>query len=373
MAIPVFGAEFTNAEIFTMGPFWKYKLDHVLFWVATVLFHMYTRWSMIDSVGLASFVQEVVIRNGLLAILIYVNLVVLIPRFARPGRWIVYGLLIMAGTAGYATVKMLHDVSLPRFGPTADMVEQVFYNASIAIFYVAFSVALALSREWSRQQEIMRQIAFDQVNTELAYLKSQLNPHFLFNSINTIYFQIDKENRVAREMLSTFSDMLRYQLYECNEGLIPIEKEVAYLRNYVDLQRMRKDEHYRITFFADSSVRGFQIAPLLLIPFVENAFKHLSHAPHDNEISIKMNYCEGHFQLMVINSRESAEPSRRGIGLRNVKRRLELLYPGRHRLSISPLPLSYRIDLTLQVDAAGRPATGTSLFDATSEIKTVTT
>lgn len=356
-----------------MSPFWRYKLDHALFWTATVLFHMYTRWSMIDSVGMTAFIQEVVVRNGLLAILIYGNLVVLIPGFAKPGRWLVYGLLIMTGIGAYATFKMLHDVSLPRVGPTANMMDLIFYNASIAMFYVAFSIALALSREWSRQREIMRQIAFDQVNTELAYLKAQINPHFLFNSINTIYFQIDKENRVAREMLSTFSDMLRYQLYECNEALIPIEKEVAYLRNYVDLQRMRKDGHYRITFAADPSVRGFQIAPLLLIPFVENAFKHVSHALRDNEIDIRMNHHDGNFELMIINSCESSEISVGGIGLRNVKRRLELLYPGKHQLNIEALPSSFRIQLTLRVAAADNTAAITSLPVTTREIKTVST
>jgi two-component system, LytTR family, sensor kinase len=347
-------AELANTVIFRMSPFWKYKLDHVLFWTATVLFHMYTRWALIDHIGISAFVLEVIIRNGLLATLIYLNLKILIPRFAKMGRWFSYGTLLVSAMLLYAVLKDMHDAFLestsavelsPRF------INQTFYNISIAVFYVSFSVALELSREWSRQREQLRQIAFDQVETELAYLKPQINPHFLFNSINTIYFQIDKENRIAREMLAAFSDMLRYQLYECNGNRIPIEKEVAYLRNYVELQRMRKDGNYSIKFSADSNVAGFQIAPLLLMPFVENAFKHVSHAQAANKIEIALSHTSSKFKLVVYNTRESPVVKGAVIGLRNAKRRLELLYNGRHMLLIEDGPTSFRVQLEVLIDA----------------------
>lgn len=337
-----------------MSPFWKYKLDRILFWVATVLFHMYTRWSLIDHVGIGQFTLEILVRNGLLALLIFLNLNVLIPRFAKTGRWLVYGMALGGGVIVYAVLKDLHDAFLEinSAAPVnASLVNQTFYNISIAVFYVSFSVALELSREWSRQRELLRQIEFDQVNTELAYLKSQINPHFLFNSINTIYFQIDKENRAAREMLSAFADMLRYQLYECNGSRIPIEKEVAYLRNYVELQRMRRDGHYNIKFTADQNVTGFQIAPLLLIPFVENAFKHGSHATDANEIEISLSHTGSRFHLVVYNTREAPTAKGEGIGLRNVKRRLELLYKGKHALVIDDAPEFFRVRLDITVES----------------------
>jgi len=177
-----------------MSPFWKYKLDHALFWTATVLFHMYTRWPLLDQAGIAQFSLEVLVRNGLLALLIYFNISLLIPKFAKAGRWVVYGVSLAGGILAYALLKDVHDIYLRQVLAAAvseRIINQTFYNVSIAVFYVSFSVALELSREWSRQRELLRQIAFEQVNTELAYLKSQLNPHFLFNSINTIYIQID--------------------------------------------------------------------------------------------------------------------------------------------------------------------------------------
>lgn len=354
-----------------MERFWKYKLEHVFFWTATVLFHMYTRWPMIDHHGVSQFLLEILVRNGLLALLIYFNIRILMPRHLRLG-WLLYGMLLAVAVSAYAVLKDLHDLSLDRLAGSGSpgLMNHTFYNISIAVFYLSFSVALVLSREWWQQRELLRRIAFDQVNTELAYLRAQINPHFLFNSINTIYFQINKDNRSAREMLSAFSDMLRYQLYECNGSTVAIEKEVAYLRSYVDLQRMRKDSHYSILFNASFDVKGFQIAPLLLIPFVENAFKHVSHAADGNRIEVGLSFVRPVFSLSVFNTCEGTASGGEGIGLRNVRRRLELLYAGNHTLTIDAQPTSFKIRLDLVVGGSAltdRPAIGQRMvFDSST-------
>ena len=143
-----------------------------------------------------------------------------------------------------------HDVFLTVYTGTAPLPfwKYSFYNFSIALFYVTFSLALHLSKEWYFQRERLRLMEIEKLNTELEYLKAQINPHFLFNSLNTIFFQIEKTNIEARDTLSKFSDMLRYQLYECNGHAIAVDREIQYLRNYVDLQRLRKDERYSIEF-----------------------------------------------------------------------------------------------------------------------------
>ena len=123
----------------------------------------------------------------------------------------------------------------------------------------------------------MAELAKEKAEAELNFLKSQINPHFLFNSLNSVYFLIDKSNPDARQALHKFSDMLRYQLYEANGEKIPIEKEINYLQDYVHLQQLRKDENYKVQFNCSPDVKNFSIEPLLLIPFVENAFKHISH------------------------------------------------------------------------------------------------
>ena len=342
--------------IFGMGAFWKYKIDHIIFWTATVAFYMYTRIALISQAGIGQFLLDVVVRNGLLAAAVYLNLRVLIPILSRRKKVILYILLLCISLIGYGALKSVHDyylyghvLGIPGF---IHFPYNLFYNISIGFFYVAFGVALHFTREWYAQREFIRKIEVEKLNTELEYLKAQLNPHFLFNSINTIYFQIDKQNQTARDTLSSFSDMLRYQLYECNGREVAVEKEVIYLKNYVALQRMRKDENYSITFLASDNVRGFSIAPLLLIPFVENAFKHVSHFANGNDIKIELSRDETHFCFKVFNTKDNQRHLKEegGIGLRNVQRRLELIYNGRHTLHVQDLPGSFQVELTLQLN-----------------------
>lgn len=339
-----------------MERFWKYKIDHVIFWTATVVFHMFTRADLIRSAGALHFLLEIVIRNGLLAAAIYVNLLVLVPQFVQRRNFIAYGALLVVVLFGYAFSKNVHDVWL--YGHVlgqsgkGNFFANTFYNLSIGVFYLSFSVALELSRQWYLQRELIRKIEIEKLNTELAYLKSQINPHFLFNSINTIYFQIDKKNAEARDTLSTFSEMLRYQLYDCNGREVPIEKEIGYLRNYIDLQRLRKDGNYVIDFASDEDVRGFAVAPLMLICFVENAFKHVSHRSEGNRISVRLERRGEMFHMSVFNTCDhngKVVGEGAGIGLKNVKRRLELLYPNAHVLDIMPGDGSFRVDLALKI------------------------
>ncbi len=338
-----------------MNHFWKYKMDHVLFWTATVGFHMFTKFDLINDAGFDQFILEVVIRNGLLAILIYINLLVLIPMYAQRKKIVAYVVLLFAALGLYVFLKNAHDVYLYAYvlgdESRSSLFFSTYYNFSIAIFYLAFSVALALSKAWYFQRELIRKMEIEKLSSELEYLKAQINPHFVFNSINTIYFQIDKQNIHARESLSAFSEMLRYQLYECNGHEIAIEKEIIYLENYVELQRIRKDENYNISFIVDDNLKGFTISPLLLIPFVENAFKHVSHYPQKNQVRIAIGKHQNNLEFSVLNTKEKKAMTNghAGIGLKNAKRRLELLYKDRHKLVIDDAQDSYEVNLSLQI------------------------
>lgn len=196
-------------------------------------------------------------------------------------------------------------------------------------------------------------MAKEKAETELQFLKSQINPHFLFNSLNAIYFLIEKQNVEARQTLLQFSDLLRYQLYDCNAATIEIEKELAYLQDYVRLQQLRKDQQYEVKMQTEGEMKGFHITPLLLIPFVENAFKHISHdTARKNFVHITMGRENGSFNFIVSNSKDnhrSTEP-RGGIGLANVKRRLELVYPGKHQLNVHNSEEVFTVDLQLKID-----------------------
>ena len=338
-----------------MERIFRYKIDHILFWILTVGFHAYTHAGIVTKAGVGQFILELFVRDGLLAVVIYTNLLVIIPMLQTQTRILPGVLLIVLTLAGYVAVKNAHDVYLYGYimgDPSRQgYFHNTFYNLSIVIFYLAFASTLYLSKQWYLQKELIRKIELEKLNTELEYLKAQINPHFLFNSLNTVFFQIDKQNTQARETLSKFSDMLRYQLYECNGKEIAVEKEIRYLKNYVELQRLRKDENYDIRFSCADDLTNFTLPPLLLLPFIENAFKHVSHfSDKKNTIEIDLRKSEGLFHLRVFNTRENKQTSSNGgIGLKNVKRRLELMYKKRYILDIRENPESYDVQLDLKI------------------------
>lgn len=336
-----------------MNRFFRYRLDHVFFWTLTIGFHAYTRLHLIDKANEFQFALEVIVRNALLAGMIYFNLLVVIPHLGKRKMpaWI---LASVGSIVFYVIAKNLHDVYLYGYviGDAArtDFFHNTFYNFSIALFYLAFSCALYLSKQWYVQRELLQRIQLEKLNTELEYLKVQMNPHFLFNSLNTIFFQIDKHNQDARETLGKFSDMLRYQLYECNDTEIAIEKELDYLKNYVELQKLRRNEQDTIEFRFDDNLKNFSLPPLLLIPFIENAFKHVSNfMDTKNEITIDLAKNGPLVQLSVINTTDAPGEETGGIGLKNVKRRLELLFPHRHTLDVRKTTDRFEVNLTLQL------------------------
>lgn len=344
-----------------MEKFWKYKADHIVFWTVTIGFHIYTKAYLVEFVGWGQFILEIVVRNALLALIIYANFEYLIPVLAQQKKFLRYGAGLIICFGFYIMVKNTHDFYLTVF--TGKMAlpfwRYSFYNFSIALFYMAFSLALFLSKEWYFQRERLRQLEVEKLNTELEYLKSQINPHFLFNSLNTIFFQINKTNHEARTTLTKFSDMLRFQLYECNGQEMVLEREILYLKNYVDLQRLRRDDKYKIDFKTVGDSRGFTLAPLLLMPLVENAFKYLSHFPEgNNNVSIHIRNDDKKLEVRVKNTKEIRIAERKdagGIGLKNLRRRLELQYPGNHELEINDGKTEFEVILRINNQANVAP------------------
>lgn len=242
------------------------------------------------------------------------------------------------------------------FNINAENFKVIFYNNVIPHFFLTTAgVAIKLVFDYIRAQRRLGEMAKEKAEAELNFLKSQINPHFLFNSLNSVYFLIDKDNVDARKALHKFSEMLRYQLYEGDGEKIPVEKEINFLKDYVDLQKLRTDENYNIEFNCAPNVNGFSIEPILLIPFVENSFKHISHFTdgRKNEIRIDIARQNGEMKFAVSNTTEENVVNGRqngGIGLVNVRRRLELLYPDKHDLKVNKQPGRYEIQLKLKID-----------------------
>lgn len=247
----------------------------------------------------------------------------------------------------YLVRKYLFQVNDTHFD-TLD----VFYESFINIFFwVFFIVAAKMVIERIRSQVYIEQIEKEKAANELNFLRAQFNPHFLFNSINSIYAHIDKSNKDARGMLLTFSEMLRYQLYECNVELIEMERELNYIRNYISLQRSRIDERIKVCFSAEDVDTRVKVPPLILITFIENAFKYVGiNEFSDNRVEICLRYESGDLVFSIFNTKDSFISKSRassGLGIANTKRRLELLYPGKHLLEIQDTENDYTVRLTI--------------------------
>ena len=333
----------------------KYKLHHVFFWMLIFGFWYFLRYEDYKVPGRAFTVTLIKVID--LALMIYITNYILIPRlfYKKKYAWFILAFILLVVTSSVTKMNILGRImnATQLYSLTGDLKTRIYDNVIPHFFLVIAGAAVKLMFDYSKLQQRMAETAREKAEAELNFLKSQINPHFLFNSLNSVYFLIDKNNDKARQSLHKFSDMLRYQLYEVNGAKIPVEREISYLKDYVDLQKLRKEDHYTVTFNYTPQVSGFSIEPLLLIPFVENAFKHVSsNTDKSNFVKLEMTRHGGQFIFSAENSKEQVKTTDpySGIGLNNVKRRLELLYPGKHELTIVDKEGIYKVDLKLKID-----------------------
>jgi two-component system LytT family sensor kinase len=334
----------------------RYKLYHFLFWLALLGLWYFFRYDDFRDKPLAFSITLLKVAD--LALMVYITNYFLIPQLLYKKKYLVFGCVFLGFVFLSSWVKMYFEGQLmenPRaFSLSHNLKGRIYDNIIPHLLLVSTGAAFKLLVDYARAQRRMGEMAKENAEAELNFLKSQINPHFVFNSLNSVYFLIDKQNIEARDALHKFSDMLRYQLYECNGDTTPIEKELVYLQDYIDLQKLRRNENCVVHFSKAGNLSGFSIAPLLLIPFIENAFKHLSHyrGKADN-IDIHIEKKNTLFIFSVSNSMEPGKKETQlvtqgGIGLKNVQRRLELLYPGKHTLAIKPGSNTFTIHLEIE-------------------------
>jgi LytS/YehU family sensor histidine kinase len=229
-----------------------------------------------------------------------------------------------------------------------------FVNAlPSCIASMTLAMSIKLTKNWIQSTRRQQTLEKEKLETELKFLRSQFNPHFLFNTINSIFFLIHKNPVKASSSLAKFSDLLRYQLYECNESQIPLRNEVAYLESFIELERLRHNKSLEVSIQIEPQTTNFlAIAPFLLITFTENAFKHVSdHIDRPNWIRLTLSIAESKLHFKIANSVSSVKSndvvSYGGIGLKNVKRRLDLIYPGHYELNIQNDQACFEVELTL--------------------------
>lgn len=214
------------------------------------------------------------------------------------------------------------------------------------------SSLLAVGRYARVKENELIQQEKSKLETELKFLKSQINPHFLFNALNNIYALTITRPELASDQLLKLSDILRYMLYDSNETRVPLEREIDYLRNYLSFVQLKDSRGMDVSFNANVTKANLTIAPLLFIPFVENAFKHGQIEDLKNGfIHITLKATQNHLTFEIENSipgRKFKKDEVGGIGIKNVEQRLELLYPGRHFLNVEKNGKTFKVHLKIQ-------------------------
>jgi LytS/YehU family sensor histidine kinase len=224
---------------------------------------------------------------------------------------------------------------------------------------LGFAVMIKLIKRWWLKQKEIEQLAKEKTKAELQLLKAQVHPHFLFNTLNNIYFFTLTNSIQAPEMIKKLSGMLHYILNECDRPQVPLEKEIKMIRDYMALEKIRYGDQLQMTIdIQENNNNEKMIAPLLLIPFVENSFKHgaskmITHPWVKLRITIENNRL--HFIIMnSVPAITEATHSKGNIGLKNVRKRLELLYPDSHELNIASESVSYAVYLNIELQAINK-------------------
>lgn len=254
-------------------------LFHALVWLVYGVYNLMNIQGYVTKKGWLFALTPFAISILLVAMLIYVNAFILVPKLLDKKKIIWYIISVLLLVIFNTYLRCLSQQHWDSIVWPEDIMQVSSYfkwNLFDSFWSILISTLLLFSLRWSDQRQRVRHIEVAQLQTELKYLRSQLNPHFLFNGLNTIYGNIDISNQKARNVLLQFSDLLRYNLYEADVDRVDLEKEAAYLENYVALQKARSNENLNIELAINIENKTIRIAPLLFIAFVENAFKFIT-------------------------------------------------------------------------------------------------
>lgn len=325
---------------------------HVFFWISMISFFV-----LIASSGGKSTMETllvVFVVFGIINIgLFYLNYLLFIPKYLDTKKFKQYVIAVIAaivliGLAKYGVALIFKSIILVRSGKLISLWQYLLSTAFTSLIFVFLSTVLRFTVDWFLNERIQRDLENQRLTAELSFLKSQINPHFLFNSLNSIYSLAYQKSDTTPEAILKLSEIMRYMLYDCNDNKVELSKELQYLHNFIDLQKIRFGNKAFINFEVHGEVDDQHIVPLLLISFIENAFKHGVANDPASPISLKINLSEGNLYFFIQNKKHMHNrDASGGIGLINVKRRLDLLYPSKYKLEIRDENDTYTVQLSL--------------------------
>jgi two-component system, LytTR family, sensor kinase len=341
---------------------YKRILRHLLFWLAYIFYQILQQlWENTDK--FTFHISPQLITNIPIDVLfVYINLYVLMPHFYDKRRYVQYGLtlviLLLADgmLARYITWALWLNWDKAHY-PAQYLAEnksffipvRILRNAVQTYPIIAVTMLIKLMANSFKQEKQLREIEKEKFSAELGLLKAQINPHFFFNTLNSLYALTLKQSAQASKVVIRLSDLMHYMLYEASATQVLLKDEIKYLENYISVEQMRFAERMELSFQYSGDISGKMIAPLLLLPFVENAFKH---GIEDNSgwITINLKVTGMRLFLKVANSYTPVSKQKgKGVGLSNLKRRLELMYPDNYELAINQTAGVFEAELQIDL------------------------
>ena len=328
---------------------------HTLFWVT--LYGAMVSFVLESNESVQSVLANEFISLCFFAVLVYFNLFYLVPNYLARNVLLYLG-LVLAASFLVTPIKIL--VLYIKFSdlPAA---QDKLVKSQVFLFLESFlvtllSTVLRVFTDWWRYQREKQNLQTQTIQSELRFLKSQINPHCLFYTLNNLYALTLKKSDKAPEIVLKLSEIMRYMLYECNEKRVLLSKEIQYIHNYLDLEQLRQTGQADIQFTTEGHISDQLIAPLLFVPFLENSFKHglNHHVQGGGFVRLNLKVRGEDLEFFIENSKPERAPRLEhprsgGIGLTNVRQRLQILYPDNYTLDVQDEPHRYAVTLYLKM------------------------
>ncbi|HEY9044921.1 MAG TPA: histidine kinase [Ohtaekwangia sp.] len=334
--------------------------QHVFFWLAHLVFYAVLYGSFEENYR-QTFFEELIYLPGKIAFT-YFTMYFLLPRFLLPGRYGTFALwfLVSSFIAGIFQRYIAYNIHYPLYYPEY-LRDPFFYFPKIvkmfvSIYPVTFTAStIKLLKFWYTNQKAQQVLKEEKLQAELKFLKTQIHPHFLFNTLNNLYALTLKKSDRAPDMVLKLSELINYMLYECTSDEVPLSKEIKFIRNYIDIEKMRYGDKLDMELRVAGEANDRKIAPLILLPFVENCFKHgASEELQQSWVKVTID-AQPHVILIKVENNKSngnGHVRKEGIGIQNVKRRLDLLYPDQYELKIMNGEETFLVVLTINQQVA---------------------
>ncbi|WP_316792941.1 sensor histidine kinase [Pedobacter frigoris] len=338
----------------------KSLIIHLVFWLVTLIV------PIIGAINNDLGSYEITVKYGYFAIInlsiFYINYTLLIPMLIQQKKR--YGLYMLAIVlvivimaiiktflaAVYSNIILSHHVAasnVPFYEELGTFAVQAIFTSG---FFIVVSALLKFAIDWVGNEKVQKNLVSEKREMELQFLKSQLNPHFLFNSLNNIYSLAYQKSDKTADAILKLSEIMRYMIYESNDSWVALSKEIDYVQSFIELQKLRFKDGASVEMTLQGEIDDQRIVPLILISFVENAFKHGIANDPENPIKINIIANQKILHFSITNKKNTYNKDEMGgVGLNNVERRLQLLYPDRYKLNIVNSATHYTSELMLDI------------------------